>query len=94
MLAAAEADFQQQPRRPGGKGGEGIGRVRGGKAAARQGVLQQPALAGAELVPALPPVEPGVRLQREKRRRSSSARSVRSQVKSSAASSGVRPKCP
>ena len=100
VLAGAEADLEPERAHLLAEGAPRIGRGGFRKAEAGQGRLDQRALARPQPVTALPSVEPlglrpdRVRIQRSNADRSAGTRSVRSQVKSSRASSGVRPKCP
>ena len=59
MLAAAETDLEQQMLRALREGGGRVGGEFDGKPQARQCLLQQSHLAGAQLVAALASVEPG-----------------------------------
>ena len=107
MLATAEADLQPDLI---GRREEGRARVRRGglgrEAQPRQGDVEQALLPRPQRVAAAPAVEPVrdarrwrrgavvLAVQRLKARFNSSAKSVRSQVKVPAVSSGVRPKWP
>ncbi len=100
VLAAAEADLKLELRRAMREGGERVGCCRGGKAQARQRLVEQETLARAERMPARAAVEAVGRrleegwLQRPNALRSAGTRSVRSQVNVPFSGSGVRPKWP